>query len=61
MKVYVVWPAGTKIDGEYITPAILDGRKSGHQHHAILTAGGFSWGQWIHIDNILFEDEVEQA
>lgn len=58
MKVYVVFPAGTKTDGEVIVPARLDGRKSGHQFHVMLHFRGREYGQWIHIDNILFEDEV---
>lgn len=59
--VYVAFPAGSKTDGEVIAPATTTGRQSGNWLRVILTAGGLSWPQWVHIDNILFEDEVDEA
>ena len=61
--VYVVFPGGTRIGDEYIAPAMLTGRQSGHKFHVVLTASTKGhrhvWTQWVHIDNILFPDEVE--
>jgi hypothetical protein len=59
--VHVVWPTGTKTDGEPIYPAEMTGRQSGNQIHVRLEIAGLAWSQWVHIDNVLFEDEVVEV
>lgn len=58
--VYVVFPAGTKTDGEVIAPAEMTGAQSGNQLQVELEAAGISWRQWIHIDNVLLPEEVAE-
>jgi hypothetical protein len=51
-QVYLELPKG------YIVPVTQTGRTSGNWIHVIMPMG---IGQWVHIDHILFDDEVEMV
>lgn len=64
-RVFVALPGGTKIGSEYIVPATMTGRQSGNWLHVVfilpVKGNRHVLPQWVHIDNVLFEDEVESV